>query len=232
VPLREHAAKAQVPQRTVVPLLEADQRIPVRHVVGEALEDLPAGHIGPAAAHQLGDRSPRRRGGRGRSPRPLLAGQQRPVAVQPERRSVRPGRDHQRALVEVRVRGAGGELRDAAAEHRQVGLVRFPALLLGIPDDPAGVDPLLQSGGLDRGLRIGGSGARGRAIISARAVHQRLPGGRHACEQPSARVGNTGTGQPFDVPLHHQRLVDQMAGGVRILQEVVGIPGVDQCPDP
>jgi hypothetical protein len=133
---------------------------------------------------------------------------------------------------------ACGELSDTAAEHRQVGRVRLAPLLLGVAHDSARLDALLHCRGFRCALRIPWpirescvrSDPGTCSVVAAGTMHQRLPAGGHQREYPPVQVRNTRISQPLEVPLHDQRLVDQVTRGVGILKKVVGITGVDAGP--
>jgi hypothetical protein len=61
-----------------------------------------------------------------------------------------------------------------------------------------------------QGGSAGTPGPVGYPVVMTGAVQERLPARGHAREHVPVEAGNAGIGQPFDVPLHHQGLVDQM----------------------
>ena len=140
------------------------------HVVGEAVDDVPAVDRRLAVPQQLRDRPPGGRRRLRRPQRPARAGQQGVVAVEPKTRPARPGRDDKRVRIQVLVGDLHRQLDGAAAEHRQVGRVGGAPLGVGIADHAAGRDPLLQRARVGHVLRVPGRPRRRPATPPARAA--------------------------------------------------------------
>ena len=185
--------------------------------------------VGRAPGQQLADGALRQLRGRAGDLVSLTPSDHRVVAVQLEGLRVGPRRHPQRGRVEVVVDGVAGQLHDPRAEEGQPPLVRAAqrAAVLPYPryGRASGQRPVLGGGLRVAHLTTGGRVFEPRVEGPPRQVG--LAGQGHELHEVPVRHRRPGVADPVEVPLHHQGLVDQVAGGERVVQKVVRVAMVD-----